>query len=103
MGLRGKLRRVKVIGKDSIQKADTIQKVPAPRGRKSDGLKVVWLGRGTGGDGTGGMTRGLRRGERVVVMVGQGSPRGPRQMDTVSRVVMRPAEGVLLAEVHPRE
>lgn len=49
------------------------------------------------------MTRGLRRGERVVVMVGQGSPRGPRQMDTVSRVVVRPAEGVLLAEVHPRE
>ena len=38
---------------------------------------MVWLGRGTGGDGTGGMTGGLRRGERGVVMAGQGSPEGP--------------------------
>lgn len=60
-----------------IRKADTIKKVPVSGGRKSEGLKVVWLGRGTGGDGTGGMTGGLRRGERGVVMAGQGSPEGP--------------------------
>ena len=48
-------------------------------------MKMVWLGGGWGGDGTGGMTGDLRRGEWVVVMVGKGSHRGARRMDTLSR------------------